>query len=229
MTNQAYGSYNYSYVYGQDLYKRRNHISTSPKEFKHIGIAAALVLGIGFSIGIFAMLLPDYFGFSFQWTWAMMAVFGVIMIFSFLTHEIAHKVTAQRRGLWAEFRLTTFGALLTFASIFLPFRMIAPGAMMIGGTLQKKEDIVTISIAGPLTNMMFSVFFLGLAFLLPIPLDWALMLLFAAYINAFMGVFNLVPIGVLDGLKIFNVNKKVWAAAFVPAAALAVITYLLFA
>ncbi len=51
----------------------------------------------------------------------MMAVFGVVMILSFLTHEIAHKVTAQKKGLWAEFRLTTFGALLTFVSIFLPF------------------------------------------------------------------------------------------------------------
>ena len=37
MTNQAYGSYNYSYVYGQDPYKRKNRISTSPKELKHIG------------------------------------------------------------------------------------------------------------------------------------------------------------------------------------------------
>ena len=74
------------------------------------------------------------------------------------------KLLLKRRGLWAEFRLTTFGALVTFASIFLPFRMIAPGAMMIGGTLQKKEDIVTISVAGPITNMAFSVVFLGLAF-----------------------------------------------------------------
>lgn len=227
MQQQGYGNYSYSYVYGQDPHKKQFHIRWSQKEVKHIGIAAALVMGIGFSIGIFTMLFPQFFGFRFDWTWPMMGVFGVIMIFSFLTHEIAHKVTAQQRGLWAEFRLTTFGALVTFASIFLPFRMIAPGAMMIGGTLQKKEDIVTISVAGPITNMAFSAVFLGLAFLLPIPLDWAFMLIFSAYINAFMAVFNLVPFGVLDGLKIFNLNKKVWVAAFIPAAILAGITYLL--
>ncbi len=227
MTSQAYNSYNYNYTFGQQPFQRHRHIAFSQKEIKHIGIAAALVMGIGVSIGIFATLFPQYFGFSFEWTWPMMAVFGVIMILSFLTHEIAHKITAQKRGLWAEFRLTTFGALVTFASIFLPFRMIAPGAMMIGGTLQKKEDIVTISIAGPLTNMAFSTLFLGLAFMLPIPTEWTLMLLFASYINAFMALFNLVPFGVLDGYKIFNINKLVWVLAFIPSVALSVITYLL--
>jgi Zn-dependent protease len=223
MTNQAYGSYNYSYVYGQDPYKKKNHISTSPKELKHIGVAAALVIGIGFSIGLYG----NYFGgFLFNWTWAMMGAFAVVMVASFLTHEIAHKIVAQKNGLWAEFRLTTWGAVLTFASVFLPIRMIGPGAMMIGGTLQKKDDIVKISIAGPITYLVYSSIFLGLAFTLPVPLDWGLMLLFAAYINAFMAVFNLIPFGILDGYKIFSQNKKLWAAAFVPAVILTIITYL---
>ena len=226
MTNQAYGSYNYSYVYGQNLYKKKNRISTSPKELKHIGVATALVIGIGFSIGLYATLLPDFAGFNFRWTFSMMAVFAAIMVASFLTHEIGHKIIAQRNGLWAEFRLTTWGALLTFASIFLPFRMIAPGAMMIGGTLQKKEDLVKISIAGPLTNLIYSCLFLGLAFTLPLSFDWGSMLLFAGYLNAFMAVFNLLPFGILDGYKIFSLNKKLWVLFFVPSAVLAIITFL---
>jgi Zn-dependent protease len=226
MTNQAYGSYNYSYVYGQDPYKRKNHISTSPKELKHIGIAAALVIGIGFSIGLYATLLPDFAGFNFKWTLSMMAVFSVIMVASFLTHEIGHKIIAQRNGLWAEFRLTTWGALLTFASVFLPFRMIAPGAMMISGNIKKKEDLVKISIAGPITNLIYSCLFLGLAFTLPVSFDWGSMLLFAGYLNAFMAVFNLLPFGILDGYKIFSLNKKLWALFFVPSAGLALITFL---
>ena len=55
------------------------------------------------------------------------------MAVSMLTHEFAHKVIAQKSGLWAEFRLTTWGAVLTFVSMFLPFKMISPGAMMIAG------------------------------------------------------------------------------------------------
>jgi Zn-dependent protease len=222
MTNQAYGSYNYSYVYGQDLFKRKNHIYTSPKELKHIGIAAALVIGIGFSIGLYG---NAFGGFPFVWTVPMMAAFAVVMVASFLTHEIGHKMVAQKNGLWAEFRLTTWGAVLTFASVFLPIRMIAPGAMMIGGALQKQDDIVKISIAGPITNMIYASAFLGLAFALPIPIEWSWILLFAAYINSFMAIFNLIPFGVLDGYKIFSFNKKLWVAAFIPSVILVALTY----
>ena len=222
MTNQAYGSYNYSYVYGQDLFKRKNHIYTSPKELKHISIAAALVIGIGFSIGLYG---NAFGGFPFIWTVPMMAAFAAAMVASFLTHEIGHKMVAQKNGLWAEFRLTTWGAVLTFASVFLPIRMIAPGAMMIGGSLQKQDDIVKISLAGPITNMIYASSFLGLVFTLPIPIEWSWILLFAAYINSFMAIFNLIPIGILDGYKIFSFNKKLWVVAFIPSVILVALTY----
>jgi hypothetical protein len=110
MTNQAYVSYNYSYVYGQDHYKGKNRIYTSPKELKHIGIAAALVIGIGFSIGLY--------GFLSVWSYAIISIFAGLMTASFLVHEIAHKIVAQKKGMWAEFRLTTWGAVLTFVSVF---------------------------------------------------------------------------------------------------------------
>jgi Zn-dependent protease len=99
--------------------------------------------------------------------------------------------------------------------------MIAPGAMMIGGTLEKKDDLLKISIAGPITNLIYSCLFAGLAFTLPLSFDWGSMLLFAGYLNAFMAVFNLLPFGILDGYKIFSLNKKLWAAIFIPSAILA--------
>jgi Zn-dependent protease len=222
MTPQSYNSYQYCYNFGQQP-RRVRHITTSPKELKHISVAALLIVAIGFSIGFYG----NYFGgFSFTWTLDLMAVFAAILAVSMLTHEFAHKAMAQKNGLWAEFRLTTWGTVLTFVSIFLPFRMIAPGAMMISGTLQKNEDIVHISIAGPLTNMAYSIVFFGLALTLPIGADWGLMLVFAAYINAFMAVFNLIPFGILDGYKIFSFNKKIWVLTFIPAAALAIVTFL---
>jgi Zn-dependent protease len=223
MTPQSYNSYQYSYVYGQQPFKRKYRVNFSYKELKHIAVAAALVVGIGFSIGLYGQFFG---GFRFNWTWDLMAVFSVLTVASFLTHEMGHKFIAQKRGLWAEFRLTTWGAVLTFASIFLPFRMIAPGAMMISGSLRDKDDLVKISIAGPITNIIFASAFIALAFTLPIPVDYGWMLLFAAYINAFMAVFNLIPFGVLDGYKIFSANKKLWALAFVPSVALTIFTYL---
>jgi Zn-dependent protease len=218
---QSYDSYNYSYVFGQQPFKRKRHVYFSPKELKHISVAALLVVGIGFSIGLYSNLFG---GFLFEWTWDMMAVFAAFMTSSFLVHEIAHKVIAQKKGLWAEFRLTTWGAVLTFASIFLPFRMIAPGAMMIAGS-PNGDDIVKISIAGPITNIIFSSALLGFAFAL-FPSTYATVLLFAAYINAFMAVFNLIPFGILDGYKIFSFNKKIWALPFAVSVALTIVTYL---
>jgi Zn-dependent protease len=224
MQQQGYNNYSYSYVYGQDPYKKQRHITSSPKELKHIGIAAALVLGIGFSMFLYE------FGFGL-WSSLATLVFAVFMTGSFLSHEIAHKVAAQKAGLWAEFRLTTWGSVLTFASVFLPFKMIAPGAMMIGGQPSNAKDMLKISIAGVIVNMVFSLAFLTLALVIPFDLTSVLFyaaLMFLAYINAFMALFNLIPFGVLDGYKIFVLNKKIWAAAFTASIALVIPTYLLF-
>ena len=220
MTSQSHGSYNYSYVYGQDLYKRRNPIKFSQKELKHISVAAALVIGIGISIALY----------GFNWSWAVIGGFAGIMTVSFLVHELAHKVVAQKKGMWAEFRLTTWGAVLTFASVFLPFKMIAPGAMMIGGSVPTGKDIVWISLAGPITNIVFSSALFGTAIGLLFTLNYGMfagMLIFAAYINAFMAVFNLIPFGILDGYKIFSFNKKLWLVTFVPSVVLTITTYLI--
>ncbi len=213
-------SYQYSYSYGPQL-RRKGGFYFSPKELKHIGVAALLIIGIGFSIGVYGNLSGNFFP---EWTLDMMAIFAVLMTASFLIHEIAHKVMAQKRGLWAEFRLTMWGAILTFASVFLPFKMISPGAMMIAGS-PDKDGIVKISVAGPITNILFSSVFLALAYMLPIGNVYFIVLLFTAYINAFMAVFNLIPFGVLDGYKIFSMNKAVWAAAFIPSLLLTLFCY----
>jgi len=226
MTPQAYNSYQYTYNMGQP--RRQRGITTSPKEIKHLAVAAALIVGIGFSIGLYTSvpaLVQIVGGFPFQWTLGMIAVFAAILVVSMLTHEFAHKAVAQKKGLWAEFRLTTWGVVLTFVSIFLPFRMIAPGAMMIAGS-PNGDEIVKISIAGPITNLIFSSAFVAAAFSLPAT-GFGGMLFFAAYINAFMAVFNLIPFGVLDGFKIFTFNKKLWALAFIPAVSLAVFTFIM--
>ncbi len=214
-------SYQYSYSFGSQLRSNRGFYF-SPKELKHIGIAGLLVIGIGFSIGVYGNMSGNFYP---PWSIDMMAIFAAILTASFLVHEVAHKVMAQKRGMWAEFRLTLWGAILTFASVFLPFfKMIAPGAMMISGS-PTKDGLLKISVAGPITNILFSTAILALVFTLPIPVAYAVVLLFAAYINSFIAVFNLIPFGVLDGYKIFRINKAVWAAAFVPSVILTLFCY----
>jgi Zn-dependent protease len=220
---QTGDGYNYSFHFNPQPIRTKRRVYFSVKELKHIAVAAALVMCIGFSIGFYENLLDG----SSYWTLSMMAVFAVCMTASFLVHEIGHKIMAQKSGLWAEFRLTMWGALLTLASVFLPFKMISPGAMMIGGSADRKS-LLKISVAGPITNIIFSLVFFGLAFSLPIEAyTFMVAFLYAAYVNAFMAVFNLIPFGILDGYKIFSINKKVWAAVFIPSLLLTIFSYAL--
>lgn len=209
-------------AYSQQAFQKENRVTSSPAEAVSVTVAALLIIAIGFSIGLYA----NYFGgFSFYWTWELMAAFAVILAVSMLSHEAAHKIVAEQNGLWAEFRLTTWGIVLTFVSIFLPFKIISPGATMIAGPASD-DAVVKFSVAGPLTNLVYSGALLGVAFAL-ISSPFGQMVLYASYVNAFMAAFNLIPVGILDGQKIFNLNKKVWLLAFIPSAVLAVITFLL--
>jgi Zn-dependent protease len=191
--------------------KTTPHFST--KEIQHLLIGALLVAGVGLSTAIFTQP-RDY---------AFLASLTIIVTASFFTHEIAHKTIAQRNGLWAEFRLTLIGALLTLLSIASPFfKIIAPGAVMISGYADQKK-IGKISIAGPTTNIILSAFFLAIAFILP-P-TYALTAFLGAAFNAWISLFNLIPIGILDGYKIFTWNKTIWAIAFAASIALTLFTY----
>jgi Zn-dependent protease len=75
------------------------------------------------------------------------------------------------------------------------------------------------SLAGPVTNIILSVLCIVIAAVGPS------LFLIVAFINAFLAVFNLIPFGMIDGLKVFRWNKAFWAVAFTAAAALTVYTY----
>ena len=49
-----------------------------------------------------------------------------------------------------------------------------------------------------------------------------------AWFNAWIAVFNLIPFGIFDGLKVFNWNKKAWALTFSASAVLTVVFGVIF-
>ena len=127
---------------------------------------------------------------------AMIAAPAVVL------HELAHKFTAQRYGLWAEFRydlnMLMFAMVLAFA---LGFAFIAPGAVMISGYYITREQNGKISVNGPLTNFMVAS--LALSFLIfGASGIVGTVLFYVFYINVFLGMFNLLPFGPLDGRKV---------------------------
>jgi Zn-dependent protease len=131
-----------------------------------------------------------------------------IFIAAFLCHELAHKVSAQMFGYWAEFRLNIWGVALTLLSYVSPVKLVAPGAVLINGQLYW-NDLGKIAVAGPLTNIGQALLFLGVQ-----NLTGNTILTDLAYIgvslNSTLAVINLLPYGMLDGAKVLQWNWKVW-------------------
>ena len=184
----------------------------SPTEIRHLAISALLVTAVGFS-------MVDFQSFQTE----ILIGSALVFVSIFLMHEIAHKFAAQHYGLWAEFRLTMFGALITLISIFSPFfKIISPGAVMIAGSADK-ETVGKTAVAGPATNLVLSIVSLAIHIYLP----HLFIALISAAFNAWIALFNLIPFGILDGWKVFNWNKIIWVTVFTASVALTILTFLI--
>jgi Zn-dependent protease len=153
----------------------------------------------------------------------LVAISASAALTGFVAHEMAHKVSAQRRGYWAEFRLSPLGLLVSVITAAFGFLFAAPGATMIGGATDP-ADWGRISFAGPVTNFVFSLGFLAGAFVVGVVPGGAFLsfvLLFLAFVNAWFAAFNMIPIGPLDGAKVYRWSGAVWVASFLVFAALA--------
>lgn len=197
--------------------RRQSKFWFSPTEIRHLAISAVLVMGVGLSY-----ILISFGSAFFTLPPVVLAAAALVFVGLFLLHEIAHKLVAQHYGMWAEFRLTLFGALLTLLSIVSPFKIISPGAVMIAGNAEK-EKVGKTAIAGPTVNIVLAAVSLALTPFATSLGDFRLVAVYSAVLNSFVAVFNLIPIGMLDGLKVFSWNKLVWAVAFILSVALLIL------
>jgi len=216
-------SWTRSYAYGWP--NERTEASTSSTEVSQI-IIAYVVLTFDLVILFGGVNLFSGYDTSFlqQYIVPLVSVSAAAALTGFVAHEMAHKVAAQRRGFWAEFRLSPSGLLVSVITAFLGFLWAAPGATVVSGVDERdREDWGHIALAGPMMNVVFAVVFYGASaaafvFSSSDAYFWLLML---AFVNGWFGVFNLIPIGPLDGRKVFRWSGGVWAAAFVGTAILA--------
>ncbi len=184
---------------------RRNRFYFSERELRDLGIGLLVILGILFT------------GFGGRLVSNPVYLVGALLIFAFafLLHELAHKFMAQRLGYWAEFRLNQQGLLITLLSFISPFKIIAPGAVMIGGVMSP-NDYGKISIAGCATNIGMGIIYFSIYLMSRSSLINNLAYV-GMYINASLALFNLIPLGIFDGAKVIRWNKYVWAAAVISA------------
>ncbi len=165
-------------------------IKFSKIEMLHLLVATILVTAVGLSIRNYSHIALEFL---------------IVFVSAFLVHEMAHKLLAQFYGSWAEFRTNLYGLVVTGMSTipFIPFKFIAPGAVMVD--LSDRSKFGRVAFVGPLTNLAMGFIFWLLTY--QFSADY---LRIGAVFNSWIALFNLFPFGNLDGQKIFSWNKIVW-------------------
>jgi Zn-dependent protease len=167
-----------------------------------------IIISVAVVSAIFA--IPNY---------RLIPFYVVAVIIAFLFHELAHRYLARRFGAIAVFKMWPPGLLMGLVSALIGFKFVAPGAVVIypyrfGRWGFRRVELTAtemgmISIAGIAVNMVFAAIFL--------PFSGAWMFgnfdVFGqlSFVNAFLAVFNLIPIPPLDGSKVFKWKPWLWA------------------
>ncbi|HEY0087737.1 MAG TPA: AN1-type zinc finger domain-containing protein [Candidatus Lokiarchaeia archaeon] len=198
-------------------------------EFLHLLIGAILIFTIGF-IGFFNQNLITQ---GYLWSILMLAGFYTT---AFLFHEFGHRQVALHFGLQTKFRLLTFGMTITILSLMLgiitlyygstPIPSIAlPGAVVVLGLDKIDRKTGLCKAAGPSVNLVYGTILLIISFMVPIyPLN--LFIGYSAALNFTLGLFNMIPIGILDGQNIWKWNKIVYLMLFLSLLALLIFAYM---
>jgi Zn-dependent protease len=132
----------------------------------------------------------------------------------FVVHELAHRMVARRFGATAHFVANNPWLLISIAVAFLQVFIAAPGAVWHQGYLTPRQSGL-IALAGPASNLALAVLSLLALWLIPpgiavlgLPLEVVLRIGYS--INAWIGLFNMIPAGPFDGAKVLAWDWRVF-------------------
>ena len=203
---------------------RLRDVTPKGYKFSTIEVRDLLISVVVLSLAFLVMFRTASFTAYFEdrlgdlWALGMLGMMIGIVALSFVAHELGHKFTAQKFGLWSEYRMFPMGLLLTLVMSFMGFLIAAPGVVYIRGFVDVEED-GKISVAGPVVNIVLSL--IGLAGCLAFNHSPVVIFFYLLFIlNASLALFNLLPIGILDGAKVMRWNTSVWVLCIAIAAVL---------
>jgi len=207
------------YDFGEPIPKK---IHFSKKEIQDL-LMATLAIAVAFAIALSGGIGIAYIDWS---AFPLAFLISILAIGSgFILHELGHKFLAIRYGAWAEFRAWIWGLMMALMfAVLMGFVFAAPGAVYIAGNITKEQN-GKVSAMGPSINLSFAAIFFPLTFITTSTIS--LICAYIYYINAFLGVFNLLPFGPLDGTKVLRWNVPVFIGLFGAAIALLVPAFLL--
>ncbi len=168
------------------------------------------------SPGELASLAAGALAVAFAWAYPFTArsllAAALVALAAYLPHELAHKAMAERYGCAARYVVSPWGLLLTLASAALPVRLVLPGYVLIACPAGAGEEGL-IAASGPLTNVVIGSLALALSGAWPL-------LRSLASASAVIALFNLIPLGGLDGRKVLRWRPAWWAALLAASLAL---------
>jgi Zn-dependent protease len=146
---------------------------------------------------------------------AKLPLYFVAVVIAFLLHELAHKFVAMKFNSVAFFKLWPQGVLFALFLMLFGLKFVAAGAVMIlpfkfgRWGFRRKEltgsEMGVTALAGPAVNLFFALIF---------KLFPGSIFSFLSYINAWLYLFNMLPIPPLDGSKVLSWQVGIWTFFF---------------
>jgi Zn-dependent protease len=209
--------------------QRRRRFSS--REIRDLTIASILVILVGISIfgspsGIILAIQRLGLYLSLGLWWLPVGMVAIFLV-SFMAHELAHKFVAQNFGAWSEFRMIPTGYLLSAMAILFSVPIFGTGVVYSSG-MSNKEQLGKTNLAGPLTNFVIAAVLMVTALTMTIftPLGFSnLLFQFGIQLNAFLGLFNMIPLQPFDGGSVREWSNRVWISMVIGLAFMLVLGY----
>lgn len=214
------GSHLHPFMAFQEFQPARMHTGRlwhfSEIELRHLALATgAFTLALGFMWanglqGLLQVGLPLWL----LTVLVMMPLMAIAVAPAFVLHEIGHKIIARKNGCWAEFRADPaglrFGVIL---ALLLGIVFMSPGAVMVAGNVDRRQN-GHIAVAGPVVNLILAIIgvIIGAILLGTIGEHGWLVHIVRSWVwaNVILGLFNMLPFGPLDGVKVKEWSEPVF-------------------